>query len=80
MRKPEIGLKEKPNLNQNDEKIIPTQCPKCKSSNIIGRGLVFGHAYINLKTMETDELGDYFEIYDKDNLRYRCFDCSNEWE
>ena len=80
MRKPEIGLKVKSNLNQNNEKIIPNQCPKCQSENIIGRGMVIGHAYINLKTMETDELGDDFEICDKDNLRFMCFDCEWDWE
>jgi len=80
MRKPEIGLKTKPNLTSKP--IIPTQCPnpKCKSSNIIGRGMVIGMAYINLETMETDELGDDFEICDKDNLRYRCFDCEWDWD
>ena len=82
MRKPEIGLKTKPISTNNYEKIIPTQCPnpKCKSSNIIGRALVIGMAYISLETMNVDELGDDFEVCDKDNLMYRCFDCGKEWE
>ena len=80
MRKPEIGLKTKPNLTNNYEKIIPTQCPKCKSSNIIGKGMVIGMAYINLETMNVDELGDDFEVCDKDNLRFECFECRWDWE
>ena len=82
MRKPEIGLKTKPILTNNYEKIIPNQCPnpKCKSSNIIGRGMVIGMAYINLETMNVDELGDDFEVCDKDNLMYRCFNCEWDWE
>jgi len=80
MRKPETGLKTKPILTSKP--IIPTQCPnpKCKSSNIIGRGMVIGMAYINLETMNVDELGDDFEVCDKDNLRYRCFNCEWDWE
>jgi len=87
MKKPEIGLVKKkffdcfkyPELKKI---IIPTRCPnlKCGSKNIIGRGLVIGMAYINLKTMNVDELGDDFEILDKDNLKFRCFDCGEDWE
>ena len=64
------------------KKIIPTNCPnqKCKSKNIIGRSMVIGMAYINLKTMDVDELGDDFEICDGENLSYRCFECENEWD
>jgi len=80
MKKPEIRLKTKPILTSKP--IIPTQCPnpKCRSSNIIGKGMVIGMAYINLETMNVDELGDDFEVCDKDNLMYRCFDCGKEWE
>lgn len=77
MNKPSIGLKEK---IQSGKKIHPKQCPKCKSKNIIGRGLVIGYAYINLENINVDELGDDFEILDEENLRYRCFSCGNEWD
>jgi len=79
MKKPKIGLREK---SETTSKIIPNQYPKCKSipSNIIGRGMVIGMAYINLETMNVDELGDDFEVCDKDNLRYRCFNCEWDWE
>jgi len=30
--------------------------------------------------MQVDELGDDFEILDRDNLKFRCFDCGNDWE
>ena len=80
MRKPEIGLRLKSESKHNDEKTIPTQCPKCKSSNIIGRGMTMGMAYINLETFDVDELGDDFEVCDKENLSYRCFDCEWDWE
>jgi 3-isopropylmalate dehydratase small subunit len=78
MNKPSIGLKVKPEINTNQ--IIPTQCPKCKSNNIIGRTMVIGMAYVNLEIMNVDELGDDFEVCDKDNLLYRCFECENDWE
>lgn len=75
MNKPSIGIKTK------EVKIIhPTQCPKCKSNNIIGGGMVIGRAFINLSTMKVDELGDDFEIYDEENLRYLCFNCNYDWE
>jgi len=87
MRKPEIGLVKKKFFDcfkypEAKKIIIPTRCPnsKCKSKNIIGRGLVIGMAYVNLKTMDVDELGDDFEILDKDNLKFRCFDCDHDWE
>ena len=76
MNKPLIGLKTK----EKPKHTHPTNCPKCKSKNIIGRGLVIGYAYINLETMQVDELGDDFEIYDRDNLSYRCFNCEWDWE
>ena len=85
MKKPEIGLVKKKFFDcfkypEAKKVIIPTRCPKCQSKNIIGRGLVIGMAYINLKTMNVDELGDDFEILDKDNLKFRCFDCEWDWE
>ena len=84
MRKPEIGVVKEKFLNcfkhLESKTIIPAQCPKCQSRNIIGRGLVIGYAHINLKTMEVDELGDDFEVCDKDNLRFECFECRWDWE
>jgi len=84
MRKPEIGVVKEKFLNcfkyPESKIIIPTRCVKCQSKNIIGRGLVIGYAYINLRNMNVDELGDDFEVWDRDNLRYRCFDCKWEWE
>lgn len=78
MNKPVIGLKEK---KETVSKIIhPKQCPLCKSTNIIGRGIVIGYAYINLDNMQVDEFGDDFEICDEENLEYRCFVCDNDWE
>ncbi len=65
----------------NKPKHHPKYCPKCKSKNIIGHGLVVGYAYINLENMKVDELGDDFEVCNENenDMSYKCFDCEHEW-
>lgn len=78
MNKPSIGLREKKETNIV---IHPKQCPKCKSKDIMGKGLVIGYGWINLDDMNVDEADD-FEIYDDENLEYICQEdgCGYSWE
>jgi|GEM_PF-7026591 len=77
-----LKIRSKSSIRESKEvkKIIPKRCIKCNSENIIGHGLVIGMAKINLDTLEVDECGDEFEIYDEENLEYRCGDCDFSWE
>jgi hypothetical protein len=79
VNKPTIGLrKAKHQIQLNIENYIfpimkqstkiPTQCPKCKSENIMGYGAIMGYGYINLEDMSVNDPGDDWDIFDEEDL------------